>query len=135
MKFKPTNRLWLSVRRARRAFTLAEVLAALAFMAIVIPVAIEGLRVASLAGEVGMRKTAAARVANRVLNELIATGAWQNSASGGTVREGRFDYQWSLQTESWTVDAMRLVRVQVVYLVQGRQYDVNLATLVGNSSL
>ena len=36
---------------ARAAFTLAEVLAALLFMAIVIPVAVEGLHIASLAGK------------------------------------------------------------------------------------
>jgi len=49
------------------AFTLAEVLAALLFMAIVIPVAIEGMHIASLAGTVAARKGEAARVAQRLL--------------------------------------------------------------------
>src|SRR5437660_12779604 len=48
------------------AFTLAEVLAALAFMAILIPVVIECLNIASRAGEVAQRKTEAARVAERL---------------------------------------------------------------------
>ena len=48
------------------AFTLAEVLAALLFMAIVIPAAIEGLHIASLAGTVAARKGEAARVAQCV---------------------------------------------------------------------
>jgi Tfp pilus assembly protein FimT len=39
-----------------QAFTLAEVMAALLFLAIVIPVAIEAMHVASLAGEVGARR-------------------------------------------------------------------------------
>src|SRR2546427_2640107 len=39
-------------RKHAGAFTLAEVLAALAFMAIVIPVAVNGLRVANRAGQV-----------------------------------------------------------------------------------
>src|SRR5436190_13357159 len=58
---------------ATGAFTLAEVLAALAFMAIVIPVAVNGLRVANLAGQVGQRKAVAARIAERVLNEYTTT--------------------------------------------------------------
>ena len=44
------------------AFTLAEVLAAMLFLAIVIPAAVEALHVASLAGEVAARKGAAARI-------------------------------------------------------------------------
>ena len=42
-----------------RAFTLAEVLAALLFLAIVVPTAVEALHVASLGGEVAVRKSAA----------------------------------------------------------------------------
>ena len=71
MKFNPATHRTLLAKRGRGAFTLAEVLAALAFMAIVIPVAIQGLRIANLAGQVGQRKAAAGRIAERVLNEWI----------------------------------------------------------------
>src|SRR5438128_966804 len=50
---------------ATSAFTLAEVLASLVFMAILIPVALEGLHIASRAGEVAARKSEAALVAER----------------------------------------------------------------------
>ena len=73
-------------KRARAAFTLAEVLAALAFMAIVIPVAVEGLRIANLAGEVGQRKAVAARIADRVLNDWIIGSRMQGAAQSGTAR-------------------------------------------------
>src|SRR5437899_934923 len=63
------------------AFTLAEVLAALLFMAIVIPVALEGMHVASRAGSVAVRKREAARVAERLLNESIITTNWSNGSS------------------------------------------------------
>src|SRR5262245_13838541 len=46
-----------------QAFTLAEVLAAMVFMAILIPVAMEGLSIATRAGEVAARKSEAALVA------------------------------------------------------------------------
>ena len=53
MKFAPAT----GKSRNESAFTLAEVLAALLFMAIVIPVAVEALHVASLSGEIATRKT------------------------------------------------------------------------------
>ena len=109
----------------RAGFTLAEVLAALAFMAIVIPVAVQGLRIANLAGQVGQRKAVAVRVAERVLNELVVSGQLQGAAQ---------EYRWSLRSEQWREDAMRLVTVQVVFPVQGQDYDVHLSTLVDNSS-
>ena len=75
-------------RRRLHEYTLAEVLAALLFLAIVIPAAIEALHVASLAGEVAARKGAAARVADRILNESIVLTNWNNSTQSGTAAEG-----------------------------------------------
>lgn len=116
------------------AFTLVEVLAALAFMAIVIPVTIEAFRVASLAGQVGQYKAVASRIADRTLNELIVTGQYRNSTQRGTVHEGVLDYQWTMRSETWPLSVMRLVTVQVTFPVQGRDYDVRLSTLAPNST-
>ena len=57
--------------KCQAGFTLAEVLAALLFMAVVIPVAVDGLRVASRASVLGQRKAVAARIAESVLNEQV----------------------------------------------------------------
>jgi type II secretory pathway pseudopilin PulG len=111
-------------------FTLAEVLAAMLFLAIVIPVAVGGLRIASHAGEVAARKTVAARIAERVLNEMIVTGQVQNSAAGGTVTEGAVDYRWALSVEPSGLDTLRLATVKVSFTAQDSDHDVNLSTLV-----
>ncbi len=74
-------------------FTLAEVLAALVFMAIVIPVALQGLSIASRAGEVAARKSEAALVAERILNENIVTTNWDKTVQNGTVRQGIRDFR------------------------------------------
>lgn len=121
-------------RRSRAAFTLAEVLAALAFMAIVIPVAVEGLRVANLAGQVSIRKTVAARVADRVLNEWTVTGQSQAAAQSGVVREGVHEYRWSIRIQPWNQDTMKLVTIEVLYTVQGQDYDLRISTLLDNSA-
>ena len=134
MKFELTVPRWGGANRTRAAFTLVEVLAALAFMAIVIPVAVDGLRIANLAGQVGQRKAVAARIAERVLNEAVITGQFRSSSQNGTIQEGVQAYQWVLRSEPWPQDAMRLVTVQVNFPVQGREFDVRLSTLVDNST-
>jgi|ERR1051326_2596457 hypothetical protein len=121
-------------KRARAAFTLAEVLAALAFMAIVIPVAVQGLRIAHLAGEVAQRKAVAARIAERVLNEWTINSQMHGGSQSGTVQEGVLQFRWSIRSQAWSEDTMNVVTVQVTFPVQGRDYDVRLSTLVSTSS-
>ena len=75
-------------RHRRSGFTLAELLASLLFLAIVIPAAVQALRVASLSGTVAARKGAAARIADRVLNESLVLTNWSNASQRGTTREG-----------------------------------------------
>ena len=127
MRLRPTS---FCARAASPAFTLAEVLAALMFMAIVIPVAVEGLRIANLSGQVSQRKAAAARMAERLLNELVLTGQWQRSSPHGVEYEGPCQFDWQMRVEPWSLGVLRLLTVQVNYLVQGRNYDVRLSTLV-----
>ena len=125
----------IAAKRRVGGFTLAEVLAALVFMAIVIPVAVQALRVANLAGQVGLRKAAAARVAERVLNESIITTQMQGLSQNGVVEEGQQQYRWTIRSEPWRYDAMLLLTIEVIFTVQGQKYDVRLSTLVNNTSL
>jgi hypothetical protein len=111
------------------AFTLAEVLAALLFLAIVIPTAVEALHVASLAGEVAVRKSAAARVADRILNESLVTTNWNNGLQNGTVTEGILDLRWKLTSQNWPADSMQLLTAEVTFSAQGKDYSVKLSTL------
>jgi len=110
-------------------FTLVEVLAALLFLAIVIPTAVEALHVATLSGEVAARKSAAARVADRVLNESIVMTNWSAGTQNGTVTEGAVDYRWTLTSQNWPQDTMQLLTVEVKYPAQGKDYSVKLSTL------
>ena len=126
-------------KRGQAGFTLAEVLAALLFMAIVIPVAVQALRVASLAGTVADRKTQAVRVAQRLLDESLIATNWTKSGQGGTVTEGDRQYRWTLRSESWSQDgqlyAPRLLSLEVTFAVQNRDYSVRLSTLSPSTQL
>jgi Tfp pilus assembly protein PilV len=135
MKFRRTPRATRRDNRTRAGFTFAEVLAALLFMAIVIPTAVEGVRIANLAGQVSARKNVATRIAQNYLTELRVSGQWQRGIQNGTVQEGAIQYRWVAQVEPWTqtyrsTGSLRLLTVQVLFLVQGREYDVRVSTLI-----
>ncbi|HEX3890041.1 MAG TPA: hypothetical protein VHX90_04235 [Verrucomicrobiae bacterium] len=116
-------------------FTLVEVLAALLFLAIVIPTAIEALHMATLSGEVAVRKNAAARVADRVLNESIVMTNWNSGTQSGTVTEGASDFRWTLTSQTWPQDSMQLLTADVKYSAQGKDYSVKLSTLANSQVL
>ena len=136
MKLAPT-RFTSRAGNARRVcgFTLVEVLAALLFMAILVPVTVQAIRVASRAGQVADRKVAAARVAERVLNELLVTGSLMQNSNSGTIEEGDRTYEWTMRSETWAEDRMNLVTVSVAYEVQGQEFDVQLSTLIEETQI
>jgi len=115
-------------------FTLVEVLAALLFMAIVVPTVVEALHMATKAGEVAVRKNEAARVADRILNNSIVTTNWNSGTQSGTVTEGVTDFNWTLTSQKWPQDAMQLVAAEVTYSAQGKDYSVTLSTLANSQT-
>lgn len=115
-----------------RGFTLAEVLAALLLMAILIPVTMHGVTVASRAGMLGQRKTTAIRIAERVLEEQIVSGQMATATPNGTIVEGNVSYPWTMRSDPWAEDnnvTMNIVTVRVEFSVQGNTYDVATSTL------
>ena len=124
-------------RRSTAGFTLAEVLAALLFMAIVIPVAIDGMHVASRAGTVSERKGEAARVAQRLLAENLVTTNLNQAVQGGTLTEGQREFNWTLHSDPWNQDpyqnVIRQLTVEVKFKAQNQEYAVRMSTLVDSS--
>ncbi|MHB8520840.1 MAG: type IV pilus modification PilV family protein [Limisphaerales bacterium] len=124
------NRNATGSRRGQAGFTFAEALAALLFMAIVVPVAMEGLSIANRAGVAAERKSVAVRLADSFLNELVATGNWQASSPSGAFGAQWPGYQWLMRKEPWFQQPIQLLSVEVTYPVQNRSYSVRLSTLV-----
>ena len=123
--------------RSTAGFTLAEVLAALLFMAIVIPAAIEGMHIASLAGAVAARKGEAARVAQRLLAENLVTTNSSQSVQSGTLTEGQRQFNYTMRSDPWNRDpsqnVIRQLSVEVKFTAQNREYSVRMSTLVDSS--
>lgn len=116
------------------AFTLAECLVAMIFLAIVLPVAVEAFHVASGAGTIAVRKAEAARIAQRVLNQSLVMTNWQTGSQSGTMGEGADEFRYSLSSASWQQDAMKLLTAEVTFNTQGRDYSVRLSTLASPPS-
>ena len=83
----------------------------------------------------GERKSTAARLGQRVLNEILVTGQWRESSAGGTLTDSAHEYRWRATSAAWTESALRLVTVQVSFTVQGQDYDVSLSTLAADTQL
>jgi prepilin-type N-terminal cleavage/methylation domain-containing protein len=84
-------------RRARRraGFTLIEVLATLLLMSIVLPVIMRGMSLATAAASTAKRRTEASTLADSKINELVATGQWQNGSTSGDFGTDWPDYTWT----------------------------------------
>jgi len=104
------------------------------FMAIVIPVAMQGLQISSRAGVVAERKSMAVQLADRLLNEQVITGTWTQTGQRGTLRMNGIDFQWRIVNELWRETGLRLISVEVTYLAQSREYRVNVSTLMKENS-
>ena len=131
-------------------FTLVEILVAMSLMALVVPIVTQGLKLAALAGEVSQRKALAMRIAERVLNETIVTGQWNQTGQGGNEVSGVVSYHWVIRNEPWSVltsqvnlstpngvnvgvvnpNTLHLLSVDVSFPAQGRNFAVHLSTVV-----
>ena len=114
----------------RRGFTFVEILAAMLFMAIVIPVAMKGIQLANRVGVAAERKRQAAQLADAELTQLVATDTWRTGNDGGDFGPDWPWYRWELTTEGWSEDAMRVLTMHVFYRVQEVEYSETLSTLV-----
>ena len=118
--------------------TLAEVLAALLFMAIVIPVAIEALPChRQLAGRRSRRAQGGSRPRrgrpHPELEDLVTTN-WSGGAHNGTVTEGSDSFSWTLTTQTWPQDQMELLTAEVTFQAQAHDYSVKMSTLANQQN-
>ena len=119
-----------NVCRGKRGFTFVETLAAMFFMAIVIPVAVRGVMLANRAGIVAERTRVAAQLADSLLTEMVVTEGWRDAEQEGDFGEEWSGYRWVLEDDAWDEDTMRVLSVEVLFEVQDAEYRVRLSTLV-----
>lgn len=125
-----------SIRRAFysvRAFTFVEVLAAMVFLGLVIPVVVSALTVSNRAGVAAERGSIAAQLAENRLSELTLGNEWTSASSRGDFGLDWPGYRWELTKTDWQSGAMTELTVTVIYTVQGTERDVRVSTLVNEA--
>ena len=126
-------------RAGDSGFTLVEVLAALLFLAILVPAIVSALSISSRVSTLSDRRAVAAELAENQLNEELLGGNWESA----TVTKGDFGtdypgYAWDMTETGWTGDPtnnMTELTMEVTFPVQGRTQSIRLSTLVNATVL
>jgi general secretion pathway protein I len=113
----------------RRGFTLVEVLASLVLVAIILPVAMKGISVASELATLARQRTEAGALAEATLAEIIATGEWQEGDLSGDFGDEHPGYSWSAEVENWEGTYLKQITLQVRWTERGKERTVTLTTL------
>ncbi len=107
----------------------------MAFMAILVPVLLSAVNVATRASVSAERSTAALQLAENKLNELIVMKTWSSGETNGDFGEDWPNYHWELVTADWPESSdMTELTMVVTYEVQGQERTVELTTLAATSS-
>lgn len=119
-------------RLNRPAFTLVEVLAAIAIVAIVLPSIMYGITASARLGASTKNRSMATMLAESKLNEVVVTKAWQGSEMSGNFGDLAPGYTWQATATQWPEDQYTLqVDVSVIWTVRNNeQQSVTVSTLV-----
>ena len=122
--------------RQRCGFTMVEILAALAFLGILMPAVISALLVSNRAAVLSERRAIAAQLGENELNELLLADAWRSAGSQGNFGTDRSGYRWQLEKNTWSssTGTMTELTLDVFFTVQGREQSLQLSTLANSST-
>ena len=124
----------IEVSKSRGAFTFVEVLAALAFLGIVIPVVISAMVTSNRAAVTAERSAIAVQLGENQLSELLLGNAWTSAGSRGDFGTDRPGYRWELKKATWQATEMTELSLEVIFQVQGNDHAVRLSTLASETA-
>ena len=128
-------------RRTSRVagFTFVEILAALMFLGLVVPVILGALMTSNRTSLLAERGAIAGELAQNKLGEMLIANAWQASPSAKGDFGGDYPgYRWAVNAAGWTGDTvhpMTELDVDVFYTVQGHEFSNHLSTLVDPNAI
>lgn len=118
--------------RQRKGFTLIEALIAMTLLAVILPVAMQGISAAISLSTEARRRSEAATLARWKLDELVTTRVWISSQGSSRFEEPWSDYHWTLTAEDWQSGLMTQLTVEVTWTARQKQQSVSMTTLVSN---
>ena len=125
--------------RRTHGFTLVEVLAALLFIGIVLPVIMQGITLSTNVASVARKKTEAAGLAQAKLAELAVSGQWESGNTSGDFGDAFPGYRWEASADTYVgnsaVTDLVQLEVRVIWRGRGGDESVALTTLVRSTGL
>jgi type II secretory pathway pseudopilin PulG len=117
-------------------FTLVEILATFVLMAIILPVAMQGISMAAKLASQAKHRVAAATLAQQTLNELVLSGDYEDGDQEGEVSGDSTVYFWRLDVLDWEEeDSMQQLELSVTWESAGSgENTVTLSTLTYTGS-
>ncbi len=115
------------------AFTFIEVLAAMLFLAILMPVVVGAITASNRVAVAAERSGVAAQLAENKLGELVIGNAWSSAETRGDFGADWPGFRWELTQGTWESGAMVELTMQVFFQVQSAEHSVGLSTLVDDS--
>jgi type II secretory pathway pseudopilin PulG len=145
-KPQPTTRSFVRSRRfvhrpggavifrspGKSGFTLVEILATFVLMAIILPVAMNGISMAGKLASQARHRVEAATLAQEMLNDLVLTGDYEDGDQEGDVEGDIIEFSWSLKVLDYEEeDSMQQLDLSVTWEDAGSgENTVVLSTLV-----
>lgn len=127
---KVYNRRIFSILFNYRGFTLLEILATFVLVAIIIPVAMEGISLSTKIASDSKRKIEAGILAEQKLTEILITDEWMNGDQDGDFGEEFKDYEWNLEVLDWEGEELiRQIDLYVDWISSGKNRSVVISTL------
>jgi prepilin-type N-terminal cleavage/methylation domain-containing protein len=117
----------------RRAFTMVEVLVSMVLMAVILPVAMQGISLALRGASLARQKSVAASLAQTQMADLIAAGDWSQANMQGAFPDDP-DYTWTAELTEWSGTTVEQLEVDVLWTARGQQRSVSLDTLIYTGS-
>lgn len=116
---------------SEKGFTLIEILATFVLIAIILPVAMQGISLSTRMASDSKRKIEAAALAEKKLTEIIVSAEWKNGDESGNFGDEYPEFTWRYEVNEWeTEELIRQVGLYVEWTASNKTHSVIVTTLV-----
>ncbi|MCM8757298.1 MAG: type II secretion system GspH family protein [Candidatus Omnitrophica bacterium] len=117
-------------KKNKTGFTFVEVMAALTFVAILLPVALKGISLtSSLVAEIKRREQALS-LAQNLMTEIISPFSSQATSHQGDFSPEFPEYRWKVEILDREEPGVKEVRVTVSWTAKAKDLEISLTTLI-----
>jgi prepilin-type N-terminal cleavage/methylation domain-containing protein len=117
----------------KKGFTLMEILVTIVMIALVLPIVMKGISIATSLSSNSARKLQAINLAESRLAEILVGKEWQSGSKSGNFSGEHSQYKWQMDTSDWSEDNLKQIALKVWWDQRGRERSIILYTLVYNA--